>query len=135
MAYYFLLKNTILHPTRTKDLLKCGNFIKFGLTSPQVHFTQKSFAYLPSQRTFSKQFFRHYIKLNMFIPSEAYTIHGSYSQFYLLNSGKNLSFLNIKGFFRVWSLFIAFLENLFYYNISVISFSSPYLKEESLSLN
>ena len=121
-----------MHPKRLFDKNK---FINLTLVPSIKKHTQHSVTYLPSNSTFSKQFFKHYIKLNLFIPSEAYTVHSSYSRFYLLNSGKNLAFLNLKWFFKVWSLFISFLENLFYYNVLAISFSNPFLKEESLSLN
>ena len=110
-------------------------YLKFLLTPTNKKAVEHPLHCTPTNLNFSKQFFRHYIRLGLYTPSEAYTPHSSYASYYMYNSGKNLGFLNIKSFFRTWSIFIAFLENLFYYNVPLLAFSNPYLKEESVALS
>jgi hypothetical protein len=138
-SYYSMLHMFVTTPQSlfNKNLLNKPGFsyVKFLLTPLTKKTVEHPLHYLPKNFNFSKQFFKHYIKLGLYTPSEAYNVHFSYSDYYMYNSGKNLGFLNVKLFFRVWSLFIAFLENLFYYNVSLLAFSNPYLKEESLALS
>ncbi len=110
-------------------------YVKFLLVPPTKKSVEHPLCYSPTNFDFSKQFFRHYVRLGLYTPSEAYTPHSSYSAYYMYNSGKNLGFINIKSFFKTWSIFIAFLENLFYYNVPILAFSNPYLKEESIALS
>lgn len=109
--------------------------IPFLLTPPVGKFVEHAQPYLPTAFTFARQFFRNYLRVSLHLPSEAQSAHATYSLYYMYNSGKNLGFINAKCFFRVWSNFIAFLENLFYYNVSMLSFSTPYLKNESIALS
>jgi len=48
----------------------------------------------------------------------------------MYDSVKNSGFINIKSFFRVWSPFIAFVENIFHYNVPLLAFFNRYLKEK-----
>jgi hypothetical protein len=109
--------------------------IPFLITPPAQGFVERVQPYLPTAFTFARQFFRNYLRVSLHLPSEAQSAHATYSSYYMYNSGKNLGFINAKCFFRVWSNFIAFLENLFYYNVSILSFSNPYLKNESVALS
>jgi hypothetical protein len=52
----------------------------------------------------------------------------------MYDSVKNSGFINIKSFFRAWSPFIAFAENIFHYNVPLLAFFNPYLKEEHEAL-
>lgn len=109
--------------------------IPFLVTPPAHRSVERAQPYLPATFTFARQFFRNYLRVSLHLPSEAQSAHATYSSYYMYNSGKNLGFINVKCFFRVWSNFIAFLENLFYYNVSMLSFSNPYLKNESIALS
>lgn len=88
-----------------------------------------------SNVNFSKQFFYDYLKLNFFIPYQKLTPHASYNIYYIYNNATNAGFINLKRFFQVWVIFITFLENIFYYNIKLLYFFSPYFRTECLALN
>jgi len=139
VSYYGMLNaltaSNLSFSNQTLLFRPVSSYIKFLLTPAHKKSVEHPLHYLPKNFNFSKQFFKHYLKLGLYIPSEAYNVHFSYSTYYMYNSGKNLGFINIKSFFRVWSSFIAFVENIFYYNVPLLAFSNPYLKEESVALS
>lgn len=105
VPYYGMLNaltaSSLTFSNRTLLFRPVSSYIKFLLTPPHKKSVEHPLHYLPKNFNFSKQFFKHYVRLGLYIPSEAYNVHFSYSTYYMYNSGKNLGFLNIKAFFRV----------------------------------
>lgn len=85
--------------------------------------------------SFSKYFFSTYLHLTINPLQFDGSVHHSYNTYCIYHSSSVVSFFNVKKLYQAWSLLILFIENLFYYNISVLAFSPPYFKSEVLSFN
>ena len=88
-----------------------------------------------NSKPFLTNFLIFFLKINNFYVYSDYIIHFSW-KFWFLNNSKNLINLYfLKKIFNKWkNIFLLFI-NIFYYNISLLTFGTNFLKKEILSFN
>jgi hypothetical protein len=96
-------------------------------------FTLTNSKILPKVRL--KQLFRSYLKLNFYIPYEVFSVHASYYIYGIYNCYNGPGVFNLTKLFYIWSSVVIFIENIFFYDLRVLCFSTPYFKDEALALN
>jgi hypothetical protein len=76
-----------------------------------------------------------FLRYNTWIPSTSLDVHHSFSNFYYFNKQSNLGVFNLKKALITWVNVLNFIQNLFFFNLAYVFFSSSYFKYESLSFN
>lgn len=86
-------------------------------------------------KSWKKKLVLNFLHLNTWITNPSLEVHHSFITFYYFNKQSNLGVFNLKRVLTVWTNVLNFVQNLFFFNLTYVFFSSSYFKYESLSFN
>jgi hypothetical protein len=127
---FLAIKRTAILPPQFR--VGGANIARYN-TSHYKAFTFTNSKILPKVRL--RQLFKSYLKLNFYIPYEVFSVHASYYIYGIYNCYNGPGIFNLTKLFYVWSLVVIFIENIFFYDLRVLCFSTPYFRDETLALN
>lgn len=79
--------------------------------------------------------FTSFVRVNMASQNELTMPHYTFRSFYLTHSKGGLAIITLPKLFQRWKSCYFLLHNLYYHNVSILTFSPSFFKKEVLALN
>jgi hypothetical protein len=117
----------------TLRLAGISSNLDYNPTSPRITRPETKLSY--SLKKSLLHLFTSFVRINMSSYNELTIPHPTFRSFYLVHTKGGLTVITLSKLFQRWKNCYFLLYNLYYHNISVLTFSPSFFKKEVLALN